>query len=116
LVVIGDNDHQFRIILRQSSLNPLDFTIILGVLPEDTNKLFRLQRYNGKHEHSNKIEGEKFYDFHIHKATERYQEFGEREDLFAEPTERYTDITGAIECLKNDCNFELPPNNQLQLL
>ena len=42
LDVIVDNGHQFRIILRQSSLNPLDFTIILGVLPEDTNKLFRL--------------------------------------------------------------------------
>ena len=116
LDIIGENGHQFRIILRQSRLNSFDFSVILAILPEDTNKLFRLRRYNGKQEHSNKIEGDRFYNFHIHSATERYQEFGEREDLFAEYTDRYSDITGAIKCLIDDCGFMLPPNNQLQLL
>jgi hypothetical protein len=44
-----------------------------------------LRRHNGKsHEHTNQIEAGAFYDFHIHRATERYQELGMREDAYAE--------------------------------
>jgi len=32
-------------------------------------------------------------------ATERYQEIGNREDAYAEPTGRYSDICGALQCL-----------------
>jgi len=55
----------------------LDFSIILAYCPEASNQLFRLRRYNGKsHEHTNTIEADKFYNYHIHTATERYQELG----------------------------------------
>jgi hypothetical protein len=73
LDVTGDNGRQYRLILRQSNVNPLDFSVILAVIPPDSNQLFRLRRFNGKsHEHTNPIEGETFYDFHVHSATERY--------------------------------------------
>jgi len=111
----GVNNNNFRLILRQSRLNSLDFSIILGVYPPGSNKLFHLRRYDGKsHEHTNPIEKEKFYDFHIHKATERYQKYGTcEEDKYAEPTDRFSNYGEAIECLLNDCGFVLPDDPQL---
>ena len=86
LDIVGERNTEFRLILRQSNFNTLDFSIILAVSPPDSSKLFRLRRYNGKHgEHTNRIEGTTFYNFHIHQATERYQESGADEDTFAEP-------------------------------
>ena len=79
LDVTGEDGTQYRLILRQSHFNMHDLSIILAVSPADSNQLFRLRRYNGKsHEHTNKIEDYTFYDFHIHKATERYQDSGAR--------------------------------------
>ena len=57
----------------------------------------------------------KFYDFHIHVATERYQEFGTREDAYGEPTDRYGDFHGAVRCLIADANFDVPPEPQSEL-
>lgn len=109
LEVMGERKTQYRLILRQSDFNTLDFSIILAVNPADTNQLFRLRRYNGKsHEHTNQIEGGTFYDFHIHQATERYQESGAREDTFAESTDRYADFRSALRCMFEDCGFEAP--------
>lgn len=113
LDVLGDQKSEFRLIIRQSEFNPLDFSAILAYRIPKSNILFRLRRYNGKsHEHSNTIEGKTFYDFHVHTATERYQESGLREDTFAEPTNRYADLTGAIRCLLIDCAFDVPTDPQ----
>jgi len=112
----GGARSRFRLLIRQSLLNPLDFSVILGYLPEEVTGLFRLRRYNGKsHEHTNKIEGGRFYEFHIHTATERYQERGMDEDGFAEPTGRFSDLSGAIDCMVADCGFDLPAEPQMGL-
>jgi len=116
LDVTGVNGTPYRLILRLSDFNMLDFSIILAVNPADSNQLFRLRRYNGKsHEHTNQIEGEIFYDFHIHHATERYQESGSREDAFAEITDRYADFQTALRCMFEDCGFETPQDDQLRM-
>ena len=110
------NNHTFRLILRQSSINILDFSVILAWMPPQSNSAFRLRRYNGKsHEHTNALEGDRFYAFHIHQATERYQQSGLREDSFAEPTDRYQDLAGALRCMIADCGFKMPPNHQQEL-
>ncbi|KAA0236796.1 MAG: hypothetical protein DYH07_07025 [Armatimonadetes bacterium ATM1] len=112
----GTRGSVFRVIIRESSENPLDFSVILAHKPPNTNVWFRLRRYNGKsHEHTNRLEGSKFFDFHIHTATERYQDSGFREDAFAEPTARYSDVNGALECLISDCGFEIERGNQKSL-
>lgn len=112
----GASGANFRLIIRLSDFNPLDFSIILALNPPESNQLFRLRRYNGKsHEHTNTIEGNTFYGFHIHEATERYQEIGAREDAYAEPTDRYADFYGALQCLLEDCGFELAPGSQMWL-
>jgi len=114
--VIGEAKSEFRLIFRQSEFNPLDFSVILAYRPPKSNQLFRLRRYNGKsHEHTNTLEGQTFYDFHIHTATERYQEADLREDWFAEPTDRYADFTGAVQCMLKNCGFEVPINPQPNL-
>ena len=116
LDLIGDDGSNFRLILRQNQISPLDFSVILAVRIPQSNQIFRLRRYNGKsHEHTNHIEDVTFYDFHIHSATTRYQELGAREDAFAEPTERYADFRGALNCLIDDANFVIPPKSQTEL-
>lgn len=110
LPLIGDNDSRFRIIIRLNKKYPSDFSAILGVVNPKTGVLFRLRRYNGmpKRPHNNKIEKQKIYGYHIHYATERYQRIGYDEDTFAEETARYHDFEGALRCLIQDGNFELP--------
>jgi hypothetical protein len=116
LDLVGANGSDFRLILRQSSFNPLDFSVILAWLPPQSTSSFRLCRYNGKsHEHTNTLESHTFYEFHVHRATARYQQSGLREDSFAEPTARYQDVAGALQCLIQDCGFQLPPNHQAGL-
>ena len=113
LDLASDTGGEFRLILRQNKINPLDFSIILAVRVPGSNQIFRLRRYNGKsHEHTNHIEDVTFYDFHIHVATERYQDIGTREDAYAEPTDRYGDFHGALRCLIDDANLEVPPESQ----
>ncbi len=107
-LIIGRPDHSaFKIIIRQSIENPLAFSAILGFIPLGKTDVFLLRRYNGKnHQHSNKLEKEAaFYDFHIHTATERYQTEGMNEENYAEITDRYADLQGAIECLISDCKI-----------
>lgn len=113
-VVIKNSDgSSFLIIIRKNKLNIMDFSVILGYLPHKTNSVFRLRRYNGKsHSHTNKIEKNSFYDFHIHTATERYQLLGMREDHYAEPTSKYSDVNGAVSNLFNDCLINIPSGGQ----
>jgi hypothetical protein len=79
-----------------------------------TFTVFRLRRYNGSsHRHTNSIESETMDGFHIHTATERYQLLGGYEDHFAEPTDRYGTLDGAIECMLSDCGFDALPASPL---
>lgn len=113
LELIGDAGTRFRLILRQSRVNALDLSIILAVLVPQSTQVFRLCRYNGRsHEHTNQIENQVFYDFHIHFATERYQDLGAREDAYAQRTDRYATFRGALDCLFKDANFSVPPQSQ----
>lgn len=116
LEITGEAGSEVRLILRRNKINHLDFSIILAVRVPQSNQIFRLRRYNGKsHEHTNDIEGETFYDFHIHMATERYQDAGPREDTYAVRTDRYDDFSGALRCLITDVNVVTPPEAQRNL-
>ena len=109
-----ENAGTFRIIVRKNRINPLDFCIILGYLPLERLRLFRLRRHNGLHKHTNRLEGNTFRDFHIHHATQRYQEAGWDIDGYAEPTGRYTTVDGALEIFLEDCNFIRPEAERVQ--
>jgi hypothetical protein len=86
---------------------------MLAYSGKSSSQVFRLRRYNGKsHEHTNKMERQTIYDFHIHFATERYQHSGLREDAYAEATNRYGDLQGALTCLIQDCGLVLPAKEE----
>lgn len=113
--IAGEDGSNFRVIVRQSQRNLLDFSVVLAVLVPNTTTFFRLRRYNGRsHEHTNHLEEQKFYDFHIHYATERYQMAGHREDAYAAPTDRYQDLRGALSAMVSDCGF-VPPGGMIQV-
>lgn len=102
----GRDGFRFRVVLRKSSENPMAFSAILMVRGPKSSRWFRLRRYNGNnHEHRNLIEGSRFRDFHIHLATQRYQLAGQREDAYAEPTNRFSDYEGAVRCLVLDAGL-----------
>ncbi len=112
----GDAGTAFRLIFRRNTINDLDFSIILAVLVPQSNQVFRLRRHNGRsHEHTNQIENETFYDFHIHLATERYQRLGAREDAYARPTDRYGTFRDARDCLFTDANVSVATGPQGEL-
>jgi hypothetical protein len=110
LAIVGADGSQFYVAVRKNLLTPIDFSVILAFHPVGTNKRFHLRRYNGKsHEHTNFIEKQTFYDFHVHYATERYQRIdGKAEESYAEPTSRFADWRAALECMIADCSFVLP--------
>jgi hypothetical protein len=109
--------NRFIIQLRQNQNDINDFSAIIAFQEKNSNKDFKLMRYNGKsHEHSNKLEGNRYYAFHIHMATQRYQDAGRKEESYAEETNRYSDIKGALRCLLQDCNVKIKLNPQTSLL
>lgn len=113
--VDGVEGAKFRLIVRQSQIDVQDFSVILGWEMPSLMRVFRLRRCNGRsHEHRNPLEGgETFFDFHIHTATERYQLHGSSEEHYAEPTDAYTDLHGAIRHLLKSCAFEPPTQETL---
>ncbi len=116
-IEIHKNDGSLFVIrLRQNLNNVNDFSVILGYQGKGNNTIFKLRRYNGKsHQHTNRIEGNKFYDFHIHSATQRYQDLGLKEESFSEETDRYADIKGALKCMIEDCNITVQNDPQVNL-
>jgi len=106
----------FTIKCRQNAQNPFDFSIILCYQDGENNE-YRLLRCNGKHPsaHTNKLErqagdADHTFDtcFHVHQATERYQEPGYKIDGYAERTDGYNDYETALEHFVKRCGFVDP--------
>lgn len=110
LTLTCQSGHEFVIAIRQSALNMMDFSVILGYQLPGSFRIFRLRRYNGNsHQHTNLLENETLDGFHIHTATERYQSApGFKEDHFAAVTKAYYDLNSAIQCFLVDCGFRSP--------
>ena len=113
---------EFRIIIRKNRINLLDFSIIL--MFEDFDHSYRLLRFNGIHlsRHTNHWEKEQGLansrfdpNFHIHRATERYQMADFKIDGYAEITTLYTDYDTALTAFLVLCNFEEPESPQIRL-
>lgn len=116
LDILGVRGTRFRVILRQSDHNTIDFSAILAYLVPNSNRVFRLRRYNGKsHDHTNTIEGDTLYGFHIHQATERYQNMGKPEDTYAVQSDEFNGLDSAVSVMFRQCKFVLPDNFQLRM-
>jgi hypothetical protein len=113
--VEGADGSKFRLIVRQNRMDVLDFSVILGWDMPSLMRVFKLMRCNGlSHQHRNPLEyQEAFFDYHVHVATERYQLHGSSEEHYAEPTNAYTDLKGAIRHLLTSCSFAPPAQGTL---
>ena len=105
--VQGVDGSRFKVKIRQSSVNLLDFSIILSFCSSTTNRVYNLRRYNGNsHKHINKIEGNVIdHKFHKHIATERYLRRGFRIEGFANETDEYHTIEECLIVFQRDCNI-----------
>lgn len=114
---------RFRVYLRQNLRIPESFSCGLLYTPS-AGEPVTLTRYNGSdHEHANPLDGGSPMPAacHIHKATERYMQAGRKPEHFAEATDRYSDLQGALRALILDCNIKglsdnSPESPQLTLL
>ena len=107
------SENTFVLRIRQNIIHNSDFSVIL-LYEDDGNNLHIIKRYNGIHTHTNRIEKNKIRSFHIHTATERYQEKGYDAVGYAEATEAYSDWRGALEMMVKDCNFDIG-NSRLEI-
>ncbi|MBF0343577.1 MAG: hypothetical protein HQL06_05015 [Nitrospirae bacterium] len=103
-----DSGYKFEIYKRQNLREGMedDFSCGISWFAPNGEKL-TLKRYNGSsHTHLNHIEGERLgYKSHIHLARENYIRAGKKPDGYAEMTDRYKNIDGALDCLVSDCNI-----------
>ena len=113
LPVTGEMGSEFKLVIRKNLIDPLDFSVILVYLPREEGKGFILRRYNGKHIHKNHLEGNELHDFHVHMATERYQQAGLKAEGYAEVSDGYASVQQATECLFRDANFQRGPDRRL---
>lgn len=98
---------RFELYTRQSLIDPENYSCGL-IYKHPSGSDITLARYNGSnHEHRNPLEGGELIRFkcHIHRATQRYIELGDKAEKFAETTDRYTDLEGAVRCLLVDWNI-----------
>jgi len=112
----NDDETAFQIFARQSIKIAESFSCgLLWISP--SGETVTLVRYNGtNHPHENPLESERFeFLCHIHKATERYIAVNKKPETYAEKTDRYRTLNGAINCLLKDCavtGLDVEPENQ----
>lgn len=123
MVITGVAGNDFKLVLRLNRQSPFDFSIILIYIDNDGTE-YILRRHNGAHpsRHTNrweKLHGIPDYElpvcYHIHLATERYQQAGLKIDGFAERTVRYQDYQGALLTLFDDGGFVIPDSRGSQM-
>ncbi|WP_177218888.1 hypothetical protein [Polaromonas sp. OV174] len=106
--VICENGMAFHLYVRQNTRVPNGFSCGLSYTGA-TGETVTLTRYNGSdHVHSNPIEGGAPFQMtcHIHRATQRYMEAGRKADHYAETTDRYTTLAGALKAILADCKID----------
>ena len=107
-LALDESGHQFEVYKRQNMRNGMedDFSCGISWLAPNGETL-TLKRYNGpNHNHPNHLEKEMLkYESHIHLATEKYIKANRKAEGFAEKTDRYKTVDGALHCLVTDCNI-----------
>lgn len=106
-ILTAEDENEFQIYLRQNLNEGMedDFSCGLSWHPKGGDAV-TLVRYNGgSHDHPNHLEKTRTgLKCHIHKATEKYIKANKKPEGYAESTDRYTTLEGALYALVTDCN------------
>lgn len=108
VVATDGSDYQFELYKRQNTMLGMEDDFSCGISwVSPSGETITLKRYNGaSHDHPNHLENERLgHSCHIHKATEKYIKANRKPEGYAEKTERYTTVDGALHCLVTDCNI-----------
>jgi hypothetical protein len=111
----GDKGTAFALHLRQSTIDPYDFSVILAFEPLTGGGETILRRHNGRgHAHRNEIEGTRLPStFHVHMATERYQQHGHDIDGYAEATTDFDSLATGLDEMLRVAHFKPPAQPSL---
>lgn len=108
VAALDERGHEFEVYKRQNMREGMedDFSCGISWLAPNGETL-TLKRYNGpNHSHTNHLEKETLgYINHMHAATENYIKANRKAEGFAEKTDRYKTVNGALHCLVVDCNI-----------
>lgn len=105
---LGDIEYEMTLYTRKNSRIGMEDDFSCGLCWNAPNgESLTLVRYNGSsHTHPNYLEKEVLgFECHIHRATEKYIKANRRPEGFAEATNRYQSLSGALHCLVSDCNI-----------
>lgn len=102
-IELYSGDHLFKIYMRQAVMDEDNFSCGISLITNGNNDI-TLARYNGSnHVHVNKGDGRRFdFECHIHEANENSLLASKKIENHAEPTNRYTNLQGAIQCVLTD--------------
>lgn len=102
-IELYSGSYNFNIYMRQAMLDEDNFSCGISLTANGNNDI-TLARYNGSnHVHVNKCDGRKFdFECHIHEANEKSLKASKKIENYAEPTNRYTNLQGAIQCVLAD--------------
>jgi len=110
---------EFEVFVRQSLHDPQGFSCGLVYTPRLGERITLMRCNGGNHLHVNSLEGFESIGkcCHIHIATERYMAAGRKPDHYAEPTQLYGEVRGALRTLIEKCNIEgFPSGNKMDPL
>jgi len=102
------SESKFEIYVRQNSRKDMDDDFSCGISWVAPNgETLTLKRYNGpSHDHPNHLENTHTgLKCHIHIATEKYIKANRKAEGFAQETDRFKTINGALHCLVVDCKI-----------
>lgn len=108
VVAEDDSGYTFELYTRQNVRNGMhdDFSCGLRWIAPNGDSL-TLKRYNGSsHNHLNHLTSERLGKVcHIHTASEQYIKANKKPEGYAETTNHYNSLAGALHCLIKDCNI-----------
>lgn len=105
---LNESDYEFEVYKRQNLREGMEDDFSCGIKWITPNgETLTLKRYNGSsHNHPNHLEKVKLgYNCHIHIVTEKYIKANWKAEGFAEITDRYNSLDGALHCLVEDCKI-----------
>ncbi len=108
VVALDGSNHEFELYTRQNKREGMEDSFSCGISWIAPNgETLTLKRYNGpSHDHPNHLEKVRLgYNCHIHIATEKYINANRKAEGFAEKTDRYNSLEGALHCLVTDCKI-----------
>ena len=95
-----DGRHEFVIFTRQSTMIAESFSAGLRWRSKTGEEVILMRCNGADHPHNNSLERSRFeFRCHVHQATERYLASGRKVDSFAEVTDAYRTLGGALHHL-----------------